>query len=91
MKTLMDLSDRDRDRLEADLLAEDVGGAPVNYGSTAKAIAALEQRIAYLTHRYRRLETKPGALADVGPQLIREIRQAEADLARYRSQQDARN
>lgn len=68
------------EKLEADLLAEEFTGQPVNYGSTAKAIAALEQRLAYLR-----------AIPNPLPATLGEIRTAEADLARYRQQQQGRN
>lgn len=71
-------------RMEADLLVEDLTGAPVNYGSTAKAIAALEKRIAYLNNLIAQAVAEPVTLAQ-------EKRQAEADLARYRAQDQGRN
>jgi hypothetical protein len=90
------MTDKERERIEADLLAEDVGGAAIQYGSTEKAIAALEKRIAWLRQRItdaqkRIVDVSPEFLRSVVEPLQQQIATAETDLARYRAQVKARN
>lgn len=80
----------DEEKLEADLLAEDFTGKPINHGSTAKAIAALEKRLAYLRQRHETMQPKAKD-TDSELALIKEIRAAETQLAAYRQQQESRN
>jgi hypothetical protein len=82
------VSDTDPDfdaNLEADLLGEEMSGKATRYKTTTAAIAALEKRVTYL----RALLNK--AVAENPTGIIADLRQAEADLAGYRRQHDARN
>ena len=80
----------DEEKLEADILAEECSGKPVNYDSTAKAIAALEKRLAYLRQRHETLHPKAKD-TDSELALIKEIRAAETQLSSYREQLKSRN
>ena len=87
----MSPEDKEAARIEADLLAEEAGAAPINYGSTAKAIAALEKRIAHLKVRIARIDANELPLTAERITLSRDFTKAVSQLANYRAQQESRN
>lgn len=73
------------EKLEADMLAEDFTGAPIDHGSTVKAIAALEARLAHLRQRLEDSQSSDNS------HLLRDIATTQTNLAAYREQLKARN
>jgi hypothetical protein len=79
---------------EADMLAEELAGGSVNYGSTEKALATLKSRLAYLQHR-RELALQHDDDADALEAslraLDRDIADTQAKIREYELQRGGRN
>lgn len=80
------MTDKERERIEADLLAEDFGGAPVDYGATHKAITALEARKQYLAERLLTCVEQHGAAHPASEALVAEICAVETRIDTHQAQ-----